>query len=70
LSIWDALATALAGCFLSCCDSLACAGGGTGNIEAKRTVSMAYSDTPSPTVPINNQRTHEDNTVTSGKLFY
>jgi hypothetical protein len=70
LSIWDALAIALAGFLSSFCVSLAWAGGGTGTMEAKRTVSIAYSDTPSPTVPNNNQRTHEDNTIASGKFFY
>jgi hypothetical protein len=70
LSIWDALATALAGFRSFFWESLAWAGGGTGNREATRTVSMAYKDAPSPIVAINSQRTHDESTMTSGKLTY
>jgi hypothetical protein len=60
----------LAGFFSPFGDSLAWAGTGIGNVDATRTVSMAYSEAQSPTVPINNHRTQEDNTIASGKLFY
>jgi hypothetical protein len=49
---------------------LAAGGGGTGNSEATRTVSMAYMDAASPTVPINNQRTHQDSTLTSSEPIH
>lgn len=66
----DALAIAFAGFLCFTWDSLASGGGGSGKVEATRTVSIAYMEAASPTITITIQRTHQVNTMTSSKLVH